>query len=272
MLVIFTDLDGTLLDKRNYSCDAAQEALNELRRRKIPLVAVTSKTNAELVALHGLLNIEYPYIVENGAAIYYSPAHVVRFGSPYTLVAEVLQEAARDSSVRVRGFSGMTPLEVAEVTGLTMEAATLAKVREHDEPFLVDGPEVEPLLRAIERKGKCWTRGGRFFHIHDAIDKGEAVSVVSKHFRTRWGKVVTVGLGDAPNDIPMLAVCDRAVIVGDEFAAEMQRALPRARVTAESGPAGWNQAVLELIAHTAAEEATSGTGMVRTGEDDAMAT
>ncbi|MCC6585357.1 MAG: HAD-IIB family hydrolase [Bryobacterales bacterium] len=272
MLVIFTDLDGTLLDKRNYSCDAAREALKELRRRKIPLVAVTSKTNAELAALHGLLNIEYPYIVENGAAIYYSAAYVVRFGSPYTQMVELLERAARESGVAVRGFSGMTPLEVAAVTGLTLEAATLAKVREHDEPFLVDGPDVAPLLRAIERMGKRWTRGGRFFHIHDAIDKGEAVRVVSNHFRSRWGQVVTVGLGDAPNDIPMLAVCDHAVIVGDEFATEMQRALPRARVTAEGGPAGWNRAVLELIGHTAAEEANSGTGMVTTGEDDAMAT
>lgn len=236
-------------------------------------MAVTSKTNAELVALHGLLNFEYPYIVENGAAIYYSAAHVVRFGSPYTQMVEVLEQAARESGVKVRGFSGMTPLEVAAVTGLTLEAATLAKVREHDEPFLVDCPDVEPLLRSIEAMGKRWTRGGRFFHIHDAIDKGQAVSVVSHYFRSRYGEVVTVGLGDAPNDIPMLAVCDRQVIVGSEFATEMQRALPRARVTQESGPAGWNQAVLELLGHTAAaEEATSGTGMVTTGEDDAIAT
>jgi predicted mannosyl-3-phosphoglycerate phosphatase (HAD superfamily) len=47
MIVIFTDLDGTLLDDSSYSFEPAHEALAEVRIRKIPLILCTSKTRAE---------------------------------------------------------------------------------------------------------------------------------------------------------------------------------------------------------------------------------
>ena len=47
-MVVFTDLDGTLLDKKTYSFEAAREALTELRARNIPLIVVSSKTRAEI--------------------------------------------------------------------------------------------------------------------------------------------------------------------------------------------------------------------------------
>jgi len=51
MLVVFTDLDGTLLDEETYSWEAAEPALAMLRERGIPWVMVTSKTRAEVEVL-----------------------------------------------------------------------------------------------------------------------------------------------------------------------------------------------------------------------------
>ena len=45
-LLVFTDLDGTLLDHEDYSYAAANEALAELRSRRIPLILCSSKTAA----------------------------------------------------------------------------------------------------------------------------------------------------------------------------------------------------------------------------------
>ena len=46
--VVFTDLDGTLLDHTSYSHQAAEPALEAIRERRIPLVFCTSKTRAEV--------------------------------------------------------------------------------------------------------------------------------------------------------------------------------------------------------------------------------
>src|SRR5262245_50293684 len=48
MWLVFTDLDGTLLDADTYSYEAASPALERLRERGTPLVMVTSKTRAEV--------------------------------------------------------------------------------------------------------------------------------------------------------------------------------------------------------------------------------
>ena len=46
--IIFSDLDGTLLDQADYSFAAAKPALGMLRTRGIPLVLCSSKTRVEI--------------------------------------------------------------------------------------------------------------------------------------------------------------------------------------------------------------------------------
>jgi HAD superfamily hydrolase (TIGR01484 family) len=47
-LLVFTDLDGTLLDHHTYSFEPALPALNSLKEKNIPLIICTSKTRAEI--------------------------------------------------------------------------------------------------------------------------------------------------------------------------------------------------------------------------------
>ena len=68
--IIFTDLDGSLLDHRTYSYSAASPMLATLKKNKIPLIPVSSKTFDEIIILRRRLNNNDPFIVENGAAIY----------------------------------------------------------------------------------------------------------------------------------------------------------------------------------------------------------
>ena len=46
--LIFTDLDGTLLDYKTYSYKKASKALSLIKKDKIPLIFCTSKTKAEI--------------------------------------------------------------------------------------------------------------------------------------------------------------------------------------------------------------------------------
>ena len=45
--VIFTDLDGSMLDAETYSFQAARPALQKLKKKQVPIILCTSKTRAE---------------------------------------------------------------------------------------------------------------------------------------------------------------------------------------------------------------------------------
>ena len=69
--IIFTDLDGTLLDYSTYSFEAAMPALKRLQECGIPLVIVSSKTRAEIEPLLAELPpLSKLFITENGSAVY----------------------------------------------------------------------------------------------------------------------------------------------------------------------------------------------------------
>ena len=67
---MFSDLDGSLLDHYSYSFDAALPAVNALEELDIPLILVSSKTRAEILAVREQLANRHPFIVENGADVF----------------------------------------------------------------------------------------------------------------------------------------------------------------------------------------------------------
>ena len=65
-LLVFSDLDGTLLDHQSYSFQGAEKALQRLLHHSIPLILTSSKTRAELETLREKLGLHTPFIAENG--------------------------------------------------------------------------------------------------------------------------------------------------------------------------------------------------------------
>lgn len=91
-IIIFTDLDGSLLNHDGYSFDDATPVLNRIKQYQIPLILTTSKTRREVELLQGVMGIREPFIVENGGGIFF-PAGYRGFTIPkgqqksgYTLV------------------------------------------------------------------------------------------------------------------------------------------------------------------------------------------
>lgn len=242
-MVVFTDLDGTLLDRTSYSYAPAEPAIAHLRRLKIPLVLVSSKTRAEMIALRTRMGNTDPFIVENGAAVVIPGGRDLVLGGTSAAAREALHLAAATSRVRVRGFGEMSLAEICERSGLTPAVANLAVQREYGEPFVVLDGDVWELTAALHLLGFQVVQGGRFFHVLGGCDKAQAVSALTAILQD----TDTVGLGDAPNDIGFLRLMRRAVIIPSPHLPEMQKALPRAIVASEMGPAGWNLAVSALL-------------------------
>jgi len=243
MYVVFTDLDGTLLDHETYSFDAARPAIERLRESQTPWVFVTSKTRAETEYWRGAMGNTHAFIIENGGAAY-TPGTVIEFGTRYELLIPALHDAAREASCEVRGFADMSVDEVADVCGLGLQMAALAKEREYDEPFLLLKGDPAQLAQAISARGLNSTRGGRFWHILGRNDKGLAVRTLRAQFPKGH---IAVALGDGLNDVEMLREVEIPVIMQSPHQQALQRLLPEARISPAKGPGGWNQMILSLI-------------------------
>jgi mannosyl-3-phosphoglycerate phosphatase len=266
---VFTDLDGTLLRHEDYGWEPARDALALLERRGIPLVIASSKTREEIEAWRARLGIGAPFISENGGALHVPPGTTplplagaecafgyqrVEFGSPYRRLREALGRLSRQLGVGLRGFGDMEAREVAHWTGLSDEDAERARRREYDEPFVPERPLSESELSALEdaaaRLGLRVTRGGRFHHLTGPSSKGAAARRLIAAYSAGGAPVTSIALGDGPNDLELLSVVDRPVVVARPDGTHepvLRAALTRARFTSGIGPAGFNEAILDLL-------------------------
>ena len=248
-LVIFTDLDGTLLDHDSYSHAPAAPALAALEAASVPLVLASSKTGAEMAPLHAELGLgDAPMIVENGAGVL-EPGAEAEADAAYRRIRAALDAVPAALRARYRGFGDMTDAEVADITGLPPKGAALARQRCHSEPGLWSGDdgELARFLDALDRQGVSARHGGRFLTLSLGRTKADAMREVA----TRLGADTTIALGDAPNDVEMLEHATHGVIVRNDHGTPLPRLAGEdtgaIRRTAQTGPTGWNAAVLALL-------------------------
>ena len=69
-IVIFTDLDGTLLHNETFEFENIRQYIKDLLSKNISIIPNSSKTKSEILNFCQELEEELPFIVENGAAIY----------------------------------------------------------------------------------------------------------------------------------------------------------------------------------------------------------
>lgn len=263
-IIIFTDLDGTLLDEEDYRWDDALPALQLIVERDIPLIFCSSKTRAEIESLREQLGNSHPFITENGGGIYIPPGYFstpftseevnglrcIRLGQHYQDVRHQFELLRRDHLAHVRGFSDMNVEEITALTGLSPGNAALARQRDFEEPFVFDGEPDPGFLAAIEAAGLNWTRG-KIFHIMGQHDKGRAVSRLVALYATEFDGITSIGLGDNLNDLPMLEVVDYPVLLSHKDGShDKQVSLPGLLRPHSPGPRGWSEALLWLLSPT----------------------
>lgn len=279
-LLIFTDLDGSLLDSVTHSFEPARPTLDVLQALSIPLVPVSSKTRMEIEQVRTRLDSTAPFVVENGGAVFVPPRYfgdsvreaasssdyeVVEFGTPYATLRRTLIDVAAQAGVDLRGFGDMSVEELAERTGLSRQAATLAKQREYDEPFMIAGSSTAAprVLTAIDDHKCRWTRAGRFYHLTGPNDKGRAIQLLSHWYRQTWchGNVrhdfLTVGIGDSLSDESMLEQVDYPILVQRPDGSYDQDVRVANLTYAQGpGPVGWSMAVMDLLQGLAVSDTT----------------
>lgn len=257
-LIVFSDLDGTLLDHRDYGFGPARPALEALRAAGGRLILATSKTEAEIEPIRRAVGFaDCPAIVENGAGLA-PPDGVERpAGEPtdHARVRAALERLPQDLRDRFAGFSDWSAAEIASRTGLPIEAARAARERLFTEPGLWLGTEAdrERFLKALGEEGISARMGGRFLTLSLGRTKADMMRDV---LASAPADRLTVALGDAPNDAEMLEEADIAVIVANPAHPPLpplrREPDPNVLRTEAPGPAGWNAAMLDILARRAA--------------------
>ncbi|WP_312042694.1 mannosyl-3-phosphoglycerate phosphatase-related protein [Erwinia sp.] len=256
-LMIVTDLDGSLLDHHTYSWEAASPWLARLKDADIPVVICSSKTAAEIEPLQRALNIfGSPFIAENGAVVKWqqqTPAAAGQVsGKNYPSICETLQQLRQAQGFKFTGFADVTEKEVADWTGLSPHDATLAKMREGSESLIWrDTPEqFTAFQQALAAEQLKLVQGGRFWHVmNQGRGKGAALDWLLTHYpphgRGRW---ITIGLGDGPNDAPMLEKVDYAVVIkGYSKTGVTLTRQKEVFYSAGFGPEGWSEGLTHYI-------------------------
>ena len=264
--VLFTDLDGSLLDHHSYDWTPAAPWLLQLKQLGIPVVPVTSKTRSELLGLRQSLGLEdVPFIAENGAVVGLPPSWchsglerevgsdglvIKTLGVDIGFIRQRLrvwrERLKNNAGVRFTAMSEMTLDDLCAFTGLSDPEARLARMREGSEPLVWEGDDegLEVFRASLAGDDLQLVQGGRFWHVTGESHKGNAVSwLIERYAALRGVTPLTLALGDGPNDIAMLEAVDQAVVIQGCHGLDVtprQVALYRSQA---AGPQGWAEGV-----------------------------
>ena len=265
--LVFTDLDGSLLDHHNYSFIDAMPQLRSLERLAIPLIPASSKTRVEIEQLRQELGNAHPFIVENGAAVFIPQGYfdvqpagtverngywVYELSKPRSHWLGLLRELMDEFEAEFDYFNRAGTAGIARMTNLPADMAELANQRDYSEPVLWLGSEQrrQTFISALQARGASVLQGGRFLGVSGDCDKGRAVIWLRTVYQqaTGQGECHDLAIGDSGNDCAMLEVVETALQVrspAHEFPPlERREGLIRSR---DFGPAGWAEGVAQWL-------------------------
>lgn len=259
MYIVFTDIDGTLLDHNTYSYEKSLPGISILKEKNVPLVMVSSKTFDEMKLLHQELTLDSPFVFENGGGI----ARLEGGEYDYEIIGEDIDKLIKMRDLisdvmecKIKLLPEMTIQEIVDYTGLSQEKARFSTMRKASLPFVMledkkIGVKNLNIINETMKKDKLFiTKGGRFFHCSSiGSNKGNAMKRVLDIYKEKNDKkkIITVALGDSENDIPMLNLVDFPFLVRKHDGSVIETGNDKIKITQEIGPTGFTEAMKKIF-------------------------
>ena len=261
-LIIFTDLDATMLDE-NYSWKEALPALKMIKDKGIHLILTSSKTLSEMKLLRKELGFIDPIIAENGTVIGI-PKNLIDKESNNELfidveglisrskIKSIIYDLREKHGFNFEGFGDWDADTVSKKTGLCHEDAINSMDRIMTEPIeWIDTIEnYKVFINILKSMDIQIVSGGKFKHIMSSkTNKGEAMNKVLKYYKSYYKKtkIVTIALGDSENDIPMLSISDYPIVIPNPNKKIISVNHSNVKFSKFAGPLGWNNEILDIL-------------------------
>ncbi|MFK8050422.1 MAG: HAD-IIB family hydrolase [Halioglobus sp.] len=274
--LVFTDLDGCLLDAENYEYQEALPTINQLKAIGIPIILCSSKTAEEMHPLWSSLNLDSPFVVENGAAVYIPRKHfstkppqaksegnfwVQEFGRDRNELKVLIDKVKTETQFEFKTFSDLGAKGIAELSGLSLPEAAKANTRQFSEPLQWLGNNSQRTLfeEKLSQLGASMSIGGRFVCVTGNHDKVTATLWLRRQYELEYRaeNIQDLAIGDSPNDAAMLEAACTALIIptADRQLLKIDKPPQQTIIGKHSGPLGWSQGVTRwLSAHSFEKE------------------
>jgi len=262
--VVFSDIDGTLIDIFTQRYGNSQEMVKKLSNSSIPIVLCSSKTWSEQEKVRKDLGLEQePFIVENGGAIvipngYFddvecgrsvSDYSVIELGKPYAEIHKTLQDIRKKTRIAFKGVGDISIEELTKIVGMTYEEAARMSNRQYGETILeLDNAKKNQFEQLVREAGLQVIHGGRYFDVTAGNDKGKAVRILMDFYRKKLGSdTIFVGVGDSQNDVPMLQSTDVSILVQNHDGSWSDLGISGIIYVEGIGPAGWKNVFAKIM-------------------------
>ena len=265
--LVFTDLDGSLLDHHSYSYLDALPQLHMLEHLGIPVIPATSKTRQELEHIRAELGSKEPFIVENGAAVFIPVGYfavqpvgtveragywVREMSAPRSQWLEILTALSAQFPEEYEYFFRAGTAGIMRMTNLSEPRAIEANQREYSEPvkWLGDDNRKAEFIACLQARGANVLQGGRFLGVSGDCDKGRALCWLRDIYLQSAPGVSChdLAIGDSGNDSAMLEAAETALLVRSPVHDFPHLARNEGVIrSTDYGPAGWAEGVARWL-------------------------
>ncbi len=252
-IIIFTDLDGSLLDNKTFKFDVIKDYIKKLISSGVIIIPNSSKTEAELLDFNRKSKLNLCFISENGSSIHGLNLINKNFPSKISIsrpVNEIYKiyndNISLDLKKKITLILKLEKKKQEKIFGLKFDQLLLATKRMHSIPILFEGTEIEKniLIENINNMGLSVQTGGRIMNICDNTNKANAMSKALQIIKEEFDKeLVTIGVGDNENDIEMLKQADYPCLVKNDNFDSSTLNIDNLIKSTKLSPMGWSDVI-----------------------------
>ena len=247
-VVIFTDLDGSLLHRDTFQFDSIKDYIKSLINKGVIIIPNSSKTEKEIEKFNEELGVNLPYISENGSSIH--GLNLITSNFPDKLIlsrekeelVEVFKNKVPENLQRKCKFiSNFNKKDQINIFGLGETKLKYALDRKYTEPFLFEGSknEKKDLTKILKKNSLTIQEGGRVINLCDNVNKVKSMNKVLKIYKKIESNIEVVAVGDNYNDLDMLKNSDLPCLVFNDQFKEDQINIDNLIISNKPSPEGW---------------------------------
>ena len=256
-LIIFTDLDGSLLHRDNFKFDEIKDYIKSLIDEGIIIIPNTSKTEKEIEEFIKELGSNLPFISENGSSIHglnlinsNFPNKIILSRDKQELIEIFDSKVPENFKSKCKFIYKMNSKQQTSIFGLQDNYLKNALNRKYTIPFLFEGDKKEKirLLNILKSSSLTMQEGGRVLNLGDNTDKVKSMNQVLKIYKKVESKIKVIAVGDNFNDLDMLRNCDIPCLVFNDQFTQDKINIDNLIVSNKPSPEGWADVIKTALA------------------------